>query len=179
MEYKDKLIGKTIYKIYMNELYLVFITAPDNSEVVAFGVWGDCCSHSYFHDFIGVKNILGKKVVEFKRIGLEGPEHSSNYNTREEMTKEGLPITPGHFHLFVFSEDGKTFNADGNYELEDEYAVQYYGYKIIVDDGQSAVFAFRNSSNGYYGGEMGLLHSATENPIPDEKYRLENDYLGD
>lgn len=175
-----ELIGKTIYKIYMTEKYLVFVVSKNASKVVAFGVEGDCCSTSYFHDFIGVKNILGKKVVDFKRIGL-GSYDKYESNNVKEMKKEGLPTGEGHFHNFRTNWEGTEY-----YELEYEECVKYYGYKIIVEDGKSAVFAFRNSSNGCYGGNMEMLDSTTENPLKNEfelgledYYLLKNDYLGD
>ena len=164
-----KLIGKTIYEIYMSEKYLVFVVSKNASKVVAFGVYGDCCSTSYFHDFIGVKNILGKKVVDFKSIGDEYESTSV-----KEMKKEGLPTGEGHFHNFRANWEGTEY-----YELENEECVKYYGYKIIVEDGKSAVLAFRNSSNGYYCGNMEMLDSTTKNPIKENKFKLKDDYLGD
>lgn len=50
----------------MNEYYLKFNTDDGN---VVFGVSGDCCSHSYFHDFIGVKKLFENgKVLSVKEI---------------------------------------------------------------------------------------------------------------
>lgn len=47
-----EMIGAKVGKIFFNEDYLKFDT--DKGPFV-FSVDGDCCSHSYFHDFIGVK----------------------------------------------------------------------------------------------------------------------------
>lgn len=65
----ERLVGRTIKKIYMNEVNLKFET--DLGDIV-FQVYGDCCSSSYFHDFIGVEKLLqGTPVVSVKAIDLE------------------------------------------------------------------------------------------------------------
>jgi len=53
-EFKN-IIGRKIKRIFMDENNLVFET--DNGKF-AYWVDGDCCSHSYFHDFVGVKKLL-------------------------------------------------------------------------------------------------------------------------
>lgn len=70
MSYEDpktgRLVGRTIKKIFMNENNLKFET---NSGNFVFEVEGDCCSSSYFHDFMGVAKLLkGNPVLSVKRI---------------------------------------------------------------------------------------------------------------
>jgi len=65
----ERLIGKKITRVFMNEDHLKFET--DDGAVV-FQVEGDCCSHSYFHDFIGVRKLLENgKVISAKEIFLD------------------------------------------------------------------------------------------------------------
>lgn len=65
----EKLIGKKVLKIRMNEQNLVFET---DDGVFAFGVEGDCCSSSYFYDFYGVENLLENGAIKSVReIPLE------------------------------------------------------------------------------------------------------------
>ena len=67
-----ELINKKINRIFMNENNLKFET---DGGVLIYTVYGDCCSYSYFHDFIGVKNLLkGGKVknVEEIEVGDDG-----------------------------------------------------------------------------------------------------------
>lgn len=112
----ERLVGKKIQKIFMNEDYLKFET---NGGPVVFYVSGDCCSHSYFHDFIGVKKLLENGKV---------------------MGARAIPL----------GVVGKNKNYDE--------VIQSYGYEIVTENPtfgeQTSVFSFRNSSNGYYGGEM-------------------------
>lgn len=56
-----KLIGKKITKVYINDGSLRFDTA---SGPVDYHVVGDCCSMSYFHDFLGVKNLIENGPVK-------------------------------------------------------------------------------------------------------------------
>jgi hypothetical protein len=51
----QELVGKKVKGIGMTEDYLRFITDDGN---FTFEVSGDCCSHSFFYDFIGVKKLL-------------------------------------------------------------------------------------------------------------------------
>lgn len=142
MYYKDtmleKLIGKTVTGILMDEDNLVFET---NEGEVCYGVEGDCCSTSYFFDFYGVKNVIGRKVIDFGEVNLAPGDvgyHKETYDTDDAV----------------------------------------YGYRITVEHelfGEvSAVFSFRNESNGYYGGWM----TEYGHKITDEQYRLTEDKIG-
>lgn len=122
------LVGRKITKIFMNEDNLKFET--DLGDPIVFGVSGDCCSSSYFHDFIGVKKLIdGGRVTEVKNVplSLEDSTVKVNQNDYEE--------------------------------------IQCYGYQITAESEQfgelTAVFSFRNSSNGYYGGSLETASSDT------------------
>ena len=125
METKLKdLVGKKINKIFINQEHLKFET---NCGSFVYEVTGGCCSTSFFYDFYGVKNLFrGGKVKEVKEVDLHPTD------------------------LFVVPDEGDT--------------TQVYGYSITVeptkDDrdyylgDRTAVFSFRNQSNGYYGGSI-------------------------
>jgi hypothetical protein len=119
----ERLVGKKVLKIYMNEDFLKFETDKGN---VVYCVEGDCCSSSYFHDFIGVKKLLENgPVISAKSIELD--ENTQTYDETEKETK-----TWGEIRCYGF-------------EIVTENPV--YGE-------QTSVFSFRNSSNGYYGGSL-------------------------
>ena len=56
------------------------------------------------------------------------------------------------------SLDGYNVN-DGRCRQEEDSA---YGYKITTDKGYADI-VFRNSSNGYYGGDIGLIDNRPQN----------------
>ena len=120
-----EIIGKKINKIFIDSTYLRFET--DHGSF-SYKVSGDCCSSSYFHDFIGVEKLL--KNGEIKLV--------------EEI------------------EMDEVTDAD-----DDQDCVQAYGYRLTTEDEKfgevSSVLSFRNESNGYYGGSMGLVDSSPEN----------------
>lgn len=120
-ELKD-LIGKKITKIYINEEYLRFDTDNGNYTYV---VSGDCCSHSYFYDFYGVKNLLENGAIkEIKNVQLDPTD---------------LKVRDPH------GDD-----------------IKVYGYQFTTEGKYgdvTAVFSFRNSSNGYYGGDIQLCEN--------------------
>lgn len=62
-----ELVGKKVKKIFLNNYNLRFET--DNGNFT-YEVTGDCCSHSFFYDFFGVKNLLGHIVKEVKTVEL-------------------------------------------------------------------------------------------------------------
>lgn len=59
----DGLIGKIIEKIFISDTYICFVT---NKGILNFDVYGDCCSTSYFSEFVGVENLL--KGTEVKSV---------------------------------------------------------------------------------------------------------------
>ena len=125
----EQLQGDVIEKIYMSEDMLIIQT---NKRIASFNVEGDCCSYSVFYDFIGVKGLLGKTILSIEPVALEASditEHTSEYGYDVYKDKKG----------------------------EDEN-IEVYGYQINYLDPiygeRTAVFSFRNYSNGYYGGWM-------------------------
>lgn len=128
----EDLIGKKVVKIFLNNDYLKFET---NEGSFTYRVDGDCCSISYFYDFYGVKNLLkGGKVKEVKEVELHPAD------------------------LFVVPDKGDV--------------TQVYGYSITVEPIEdaddywtgyrTAVFSFRNESNGYYGGYINKVEEDKE-----------------
>lgn len=125
----NELVGKKIIRVFMNEEYLRFDT---NNGSFTFTVHGDCCSHSVFYDFVGIKKLLhGGPVVATKEIELH-------------------------------PDDIEDLKDDDWYPLKDRKKkaedIKVYGYSITTEHPEfgevTSVFSFRNYSNGYYGGWM-------------------------
>lgn len=128
------IVGKTILAMWMDEDNLIFETTEG---LVGFYVDGDCCSHSYFHDFYGVRNLLDNgAVTAFEEVNLS----------------EGDP----GYRDSTWADNGK--------EIEYDY-IQVYGYRFTTEHPMfgevSSVLSFRNASNGYYGGDMNVM----SNPV--------------
>ena len=85
-----KLIGRNVKKIFMNDENLYFET---DKGFLHYTVEGDCCSYSYFHDFIGVKKLLNNGPV----ISIDEIENGVGNWTEEckcENCNEEIPSTP-------------------------------------------------------------------------------------
>ena len=122
-ELANKLIGKKINKIFLNSEYLKFETDQGN---VLFEVYGDCCSHSYFYDFYGVKKLLQNgPVTDFKSIDLKEGDYNNWIDPNKEYDYDYIQCY-GYAITTVNPEFGE----------------------------QTSVFSFRNKSNGYYGGSL-------------------------
>lgn len=109
----------------------------NDGSVLSYRAYGDCCSESVFYDFIGVKKLLENgPVVSIKEIEL-------GIGTGEIKEK--------------YQENMNT-------------AETIYGVEIVTEHPvfgkQTAVFSFRNYSNGYYGG-MILDDYPGENGVPE------------
>lgn len=135
----SELIGRTITRIRMNEDYLVFDT--DAGEI-AYTVEGDCCSHSYFFDFYGVRNVLDNGPVSaFEEVELS-------------------PGDPGYHpdDCLGYQWDSEAGAYKPNACGRDHDQIAVYGLRLTtkhpVFGPVSSVFSFRNDSNGYYGGWM-------------------------
>ena len=60
----EKLLDRTIVKIEIGDTDRYLRFTDSNGETTSFSVDGDCCSSSYFNDILGVKNLLGQKVLQ-------------------------------------------------------------------------------------------------------------------
>ena len=92
-DYEQKLVGKKVLRIYMNEDFLKFETDKGN---VVFGVDGDCCSASVFYDFFGVKKLLNNgAITEVKEVELTKDDKADKNLERFEDSVEcyGYQIT--------------------------------------------------------------------------------------
>lgn len=123
----NDMIGRTVNAIFWSEGTLVFMT---DAEPMAYAVEGECCSHSYFHDFYGVEHLLKNGPV---------------------ISAEDIELAPG-------DADYRAKTWEEGVGSVDYGEVEVYGYRLTTEHPLfgpvSSVVSFRNSSNGYYGGWM-------------------------
>jgi hypothetical protein len=114
----DDLIGKSIARIRWSEDHLVFNTS-DGAQF-AFGVAGDCCSSSYFHDFYGVAHLLNNgPVLSVRAIDL--PEFEQDYEHiqcygHELVTKH--PIWGEVTSVFSFRNSSNGYYGGWMYKVD-------------------------------------------------------------
>lgn len=129
MEVFNKLIGVIVEKIFISEDFL-FLQTDDG--LYRIGIEGECCSHSYFYDFVGANNIIGRKIINIEEIELDIKD------------TDIVKVDTGY---------GWDRMKDN---IEEDEEIEVYGVRIIAEDevfGElSGAFSFRNASNGYYGG---------------------------
>jgi hypothetical protein len=78
-ELTKEMKGATIKEIRISPEYLHIAT--DRGGFL-FVVTGDCCSESFFYDFIGVKNLLDHEIVEIEQVELD------HKNTKNESNPD-------------------------------------------------------------------------------------------
>lgn len=86
----EKLIGKKITGIFINSDYLKFET--DGGDV-CFRVDGECCSRSYFYDFIGVEKLLKNGVVLNLEEIEDYPDDGKRKGDEDSVSCYGYRIT--------------------------------------------------------------------------------------
>ena len=151
----QSLVRETVKAVAWNGDAEMLILTED--KTLEFSVTGDCCSHSYFYDFIGIKNLLNNgKIIKaeavllnaedailFKQGILECQIHNDNPKLLRALKVQQTLIEMG-------KEKTKQDTS--------EESIQVYGYRLITVSPNwgevSSVFSFRNSSNGYYGGSI-------------------------
>jgi hypothetical protein len=118
----EKLIGKTINKVYMDEGKDLLIF--DTSEgLVGFTAEGDCCSTSYFYELTGIDKILGQKIEVITDISKDMPVVEAEYEVTDVY---GYRISAAPVDVEIAGQP--------------------------VETSRSALVVFRNDNNGYYGG---------------------------
>jgi hypothetical protein len=129
-----ELIGQWIEAIIIddNNECLQFITK--DGETITYKVYGDCCSHSWFNDILGVDNLLPSLILDVQEISLE----EIGLDFSQEIAEKVCHISDPPWQL-----------------------TQIYGYKIITTRGICDII-FRNESNGYYGGWCRITSSKLE-----------------
>lgn len=112
----DKLVGKKIEQIAVNDDQSVLVFKTDSGDV-AYQGYGDCCSETWFADITGIQSLIGGQVVSTEDVYLDDVAQDSRCR-----------------------QDSDSF----------------YGIKIITDKGMADII-YRNSSNGYYGGNAEIM----------------------
>ena len=121
-----ELVGKTIRSVVVNADQSMLRFVCDDGPVT-FKVSGDCCSGSWFADIVGYQALAGHTVREVEDVPLE----------------EGKPAPDDVPTSIALTAKGRTH--------QDCDAI--YGYVVTTEAGRCTI-AFRNGSNGYYGGEL-------------------------
>lgn len=66
------IIGATVERVFWSSDRMILDT---DKGVFIYDVEGDCCSFSYFHDFIGIKKLLNNgPVVGFESVDLDADD---------------------------------------------------------------------------------------------------------
>jgi len=137
-----ELVGKTIVSVHVNEDETMLRFQCEDGPVT-FAVNGLCCSESWFADLVGYDALIARPVTDVREVELEsGKPAPADVPTSEKLTAEGRTR---------------------------QVSDVLYGYVITTDRGRCTV-AFRNSSNGSYGGSLNRTEAdaKTWKPIADD-----------
>lgn len=139
-EMADLIVGATVTALHLSEYRL---TLETDRGMVTLTAEAECCSISYFHDLIGVRHLLDNgPITAFEPIEL-------------------APGDVGYHDPWCQHFDCEGVAPCGQAHPQEYLAV--YGYRFTTEHRRfgpvSTVVAFRNASNGYYGGWLSAIES--------------------
>lgn len=132
----DRLLGRHVNAIFIDENDLVFET---DAGQMAYCVYGDCCSHSYFYDFHGVKKLLESSVVlEFAHVDDGYVEPTNDDDSWECIQAYGFKIVSEHPQFgevtSVFSFRNSSNGYYGGWMEDNTSPVNTAGMRQLTDD---------------------------------------------
>lgn len=65
----DTLKGKTVKSIRMDSDYAILMFDDGTHQTLT--VEGDCCSYSYFTDFVGVAKLIGAPILSVEEVSVD------------------------------------------------------------------------------------------------------------
>lgn len=124
---KIALIGKKIEKIFFNEENLKFQTNAGN---VVLGVDGDCCSTSRFHDFFGVKNLIGHTITDVKEVPLTQDDKKDKREEYDDSVQ---------CYGYQMTTESEKFGEVTSVFSFRNYSNGYYGGSLTSDSSEKVV----------------------------------------
>ena len=130
----NELIGKKITGLRINEDQSVLAFDTDQG-VIAYDVWGDCCSEAWFADITGVGALIGGTVQTADEVSMDG------YNVEDGRTRQecdeayGYKLTTDKGYADIVFRNSSNGNYGGSIELLDRELPE--GMIAITDDWQA------------------------------------------
>ena len=129
-----ELIGKKITGLRINEDQSVLAFDTDQG-VIAYDVWGDCCSEAWFADITGVGALIGGTVQTADEVSMDG------YNVEDGRTRQdvdeayGYKLTTDKGYADIVFRNSSNGNYGGSIELLKRELPE--GMIAITDDWQA------------------------------------------
>jgi len=127
IEFKQ-LKNKIVKQVFINDKRLVLQT--DQGDFT-FLVYGDCCSDSYFHDFLGADKIIGHKIIYVEKIELKEDEKK---HTKSEL--ENSEVTEWYGYRIVV-EHPDFGEVSATLSFRNESNGHYGGWMELYDENTS------------------------------------------
>ena len=136
----DATVGKTLVALSVSsgrEEFLKLDFDDGTSHIVL--TEGDCCSESWWADILGAKSALGGKIIAWRELEMPPMQYQERGSGKGGAFQDKMRAMGKQKSRFV----------DGRRTRQDEDVC--YGFELTTSKG-TITLAFRNSSNGYYGG---------------------------
>ena len=111
-----KLIGKKIAGLRINEDQSV-LAFDTNQGVIAYYVWGDCCSETWFADITGVSALLGGTVQTADEVSMDGYNVEDGRTRQERDEAYGVKLTTEKGYADIVFRNSSNGYYGGSIEL--------------------------------------------------------------
>lgn len=137
-----KYIGRTISSYFVDSSKTEFTIRFEDGSWLTYEVEGDCCSHSWIEHVEAPNDLVG--AIFQGEVFVQDKYGDASFRGDEYATQDNVPYDDYNKEFYGHGMDG------GTHECLRFYKVSWLTNKGHID------LEFRNSSNGYYGGNIQL-----------------------
>lgn len=119
------LAGRKLASVDLNKAKDEVTFTFQDGVTVVYGVEGDCCSHSWVEYVVVFGDVVGAEIVEVSESSMD-----------------------------VSDDDSKNPITDASHGGREHECLQVYSTVFKTDRACAITLEYRNSSNGYYGGNL-------------------------
>jgi hypothetical protein len=131
----DKLIGKKIHSIFVNDDQSILVFKTDVGDV-AYEGYGDCCSETWFADIVGVHALLGTTVSSVEDVELDPSPDQDSRCRQEEDSFYGMKLITDKGHTDIIYRNSSNGYYGGSADLMSKVP-DTSAFENITDDWQA------------------------------------------
>lgn len=124
-----ELVDKTITAVWLGDDHDRLVFETDHGPVAYF-VDGDCCSHSWFNDILGVDCLLGGTVTATESISMNEAESSHAYDVLQDY---GIKITTDKGYADIVYRNSSNGYYGGSCHVDDCAHINLHMIRISGD----------------------------------------------
>lgn len=122
------LIGRTIMRILLDKEKGVYLAIETDLGFLYYYADGDCCSNSWFNDFIGVEALIGHRVQSIEEVDLPVVKEEDN----KVVQAYGVKIITDYGRAEIVFRNKSNGYYGGNIEQLAKRPINYYSNEEAI-----------------------------------------------